>query len=121
MQTPAIDYYQRLLPLLQSTELRAEQLPILLRLGQVLELVGQWDEAGSRYQQALVLAEALGDTEVQAQAQIAIGEIHRKQGRFPEAGSWYSRAGRGGGTWRSCRCRQGADLWRHTGCSAGRL
>ncbi len=84
----AIDYYVRLLPLLPP----AEQPAVLLRLGEVLELIGDWQAAADRYAQALARAEAADHGSIQAQAQIAIGEIHRKQGQFEEASAWYARA-----------------------------
>lgn len=86
----AIDYYQRVLPLLQD----AEQGAVTLKLGQVLELVGEWKEADQHYRQALVFAEANGDAKTQTGAQIAIGELARKQGRYDEATTWYTLAQR---------------------------
>lgn len=44
----AIDYYRRALPLIAEIE----QGPVLLRLGQVFEMVGQWAEAGECFQRA---------------------------------------------------------------------
>ena len=84
----AIDYYTRLLPLLPPPA----QPVVLLRLGQVLELIGQWEGATARYTQALAQAETAGDALTQAQAQIAIGETHRKQGRFVQAAACFDRA-----------------------------
>lgn len=84
----AIDYYRRLLPLLDE----AEQSPALLRLGQVLELVGDWSEASDRYRQALQLAEELDDRHGQAACQRAMGWLLRKQGECREASSWLEQA-----------------------------
>lgn len=85
----AIDYYTRALPLLEG---RA-QADVLLQLGQVLELLGEWESATARYQAALTQAAAAGAYITEAQAQIAIGEIHRKQGRFAMAATWFEQAG----------------------------
>ncbi len=84
----AIDYYQRVLPFLGP----AEQTPVLLRLGAVLELVGRWDNADHAYQLALTLAEEQHLPALEGQAQIAIGELRRKQSQFAEATTWYARA-----------------------------
>ncbi len=84
----AIDYYERVLPLLEAVE----QPAILLRLGEVSELIGNWQRASERYAEAHAKAAATGNGAIRAQAQIAIGEIHRKQGQFEEAEPWYARA-----------------------------
>jgi len=84
----AIKYYGRLLPLLSP----AEQVPVMRRLGEVLELTGEWGQAGSLYRQALERAEQLGDRHTQGGCQIAIGELLRKQGQFAEALTWLERA-----------------------------
>jgi predicted ATPase/class 3 adenylate cyclase len=89
--TAAIDYYRRARPLIAEVE----QGPVLLRLGQVFETVGQWAEAGESYQRALALAEQGGDQALQAQCQIAIGELRRRQGDYAEAALWYARAQEG--------------------------
>jgi adenylate cyclase len=77
----AVDYYLRLLPLLE----RDEKGPVLLRLGEVLVVLGRWDEAREQFQQALSLAEERGDRRALAQAQTVTGEFYRKQGRYPDA------------------------------------
>ena len=86
--TPAIDYYQRVLRLLPA----AQQVPVLLKMGQVLEVVGQWDESLDAYRQALNLARDLGDRQAQARSQAATGELLRKRGRYDEAGQWLAQA-----------------------------
>lgn len=83
----ALDYYRRGLPLLA----RDQQIPVMLSMGQVLELVGRWEDADDAYQQALALSEELGDLSGQAQACIAIGELRRKRGRYGEATPWYKK------------------------------
>lgn len=77
----AISYYQRLLPLLSREEL----VPVMLKLGDVLQLVGQWQEAGDLYHQALTLAEELNNRSAQAWCQAATGELLRKQGLYAES------------------------------------
>jgi predicted ATPase/class 3 adenylate cyclase len=84
----AIDYYRRVLPLLPVEA----QGPVRLKLGQVLELVGNWNGALEAYRQALELAEQRADRRAQAQCQTAIGELYRKRGQYDDAGLWLERA-----------------------------
>jgi adenylate cyclase len=79
--TTAIDYYTRLLALLEPHE----QGPVLLRLGQVRELVGEWAEAGDSYRQALALSEAAGAEGLVVACRRALGWLARKQGDYGEA------------------------------------
>jgi adenylate cyclase len=88
----AMNYYQRVLPLLPAEE----QVPVMLKLGEVLQLVGQWTEAGDLYQQALVLAEQLGDQSAQAWCQTAMGELLvYRQAQYAEGSAWLNQARRG--------------------------
>ncbi len=84
----ALDYYRRVLPLLEGSA----RTPVLMRLGQVLELVGQWDEAAACYAEALTVAQSTENLAGQTQAQIAIGEIQRKRGHFGVAAGWFDQA-----------------------------
>jgi class 3 adenylate cyclase/tetratricopeptide (TPR) repeat protein len=84
----AISYYQRVLPLLPE----ADQVPVMLKLGQVLELVGDWQAADAIDRQAEALAERLSDPASHAQAQRALGWLLRKRGEYPEAEAWLVRA-----------------------------
>jgi predicted ATPase/class 3 adenylate cyclase len=84
----AINYYQRLLPLLPPED----QVTVMLKLGEVLQLLGRWAEANDHYQQALALAEQLGNRSAEAWAQTAMGELLRKQGQYAEAADWFKQA-----------------------------
>ncbi len=84
----AISYYQRVLSLLTA----APQIAARLKLGQVLELVGKWDDANDQYQQALAKAGAIADEQARAQCQMAIGELLRKRGSYAEAAPWLTQA-----------------------------
>jgi class 3 adenylate cyclase/tetratricopeptide (TPR) repeat protein len=77
----AIDYYERVAPLLPDEE-RAD---VLLKLGRVLELVGDWPRAEDVEREALALAEHLQDDGSRAWCQVALAEVARKQGRYEEA------------------------------------
>ena len=87
----AIDYFERLAPLLS----KGSRLDVLLKLGQVLELVGQWPHAEAIDREALELAESLDDGLRRASCQTALAEVVRKQGRFAEAFELLKAAGRG--------------------------
>ena len=84
----AIAYYQQALPLLADDE----KVPIMLMLGQVLVIVGRWQDADHLYQKALAVANATEDQKSQAGCQLAIGEMLRKRGQFADALSWFNRA-----------------------------
>ncbi len=84
----AVDYYRRLLPLVSG----ADRVVIMLALGQVLELMGDWAEAGDLYGRALDLATKLEDQPGQAAGQRALGRLRRKQGEYHEAAAWLAQA-----------------------------
>ena len=87
----AIDYYQRVIPLLADRD----QVKARRRLGEVLELTGNWDEADEQYRQELNLADGLNDRLAQAECQTTLGELLRKQGNYAEALLWQERAREG--------------------------
>ncbi len=84
----AIDYYQRLLPLLPD----AERAGVMHQLGQVLALVGKWQEAEQIYKQVLQLATGQGDRNTLAWCQTSLAELSYKQGLYSEAADWLERA-----------------------------
>jgi adenylate cyclase len=85
----AIEWYQRLAPLLADAERGAA----LLKLGKVLERVAKWDEAGVTYEHTLDLARQKDDRQERAWTEAALGELARKRGRYDEATGWFDRAG----------------------------
>jgi predicted ATPase/class 3 adenylate cyclase len=84
----AIDYYRKLTPLLSPEE----QMPVQIQLGKVLELVGDWEEAGKLFRKTLEMATELSDRQARAWAQAALGELLNKQGRYAEAAGWLEQA-----------------------------
>ncbi len=84
----AIDYYERLAPLLPD----AHRVDVLLEVGKVLELVGDWERARTTETSALELAEAIGDERSRAWCEAALAEVARKQNRFDEATDRLARA-----------------------------
>jgi len=84
----AISYYQRVLHLLPE----GERVSGLLKLGQVLELVGEWENAEQINREADRLAVAVNDVHHHARAQRAVGWLLRKRGVYAEAEEWLVRA-----------------------------
>jgi adenylate cyclase len=89
----AIDYYQRLLPLLGE----AEQGEVQRELGEIWQLTGKWREAEQAYRQALALAEAAGDRGAQARCQAALGYLLSYTESYQDALIWLERAREGFG------------------------
>lgn len=87
----ALNYYQRVLKLLADDE----QVKVMLKIGQVLELVGRWDEARDLYEIAIVQARQMQDRRAEARVQVAMGELLRKRGLYDEASKRLSSAREG--------------------------
>jgi tetratricopeptide (TPR) repeat protein len=77
----AITYYQRVLHLLAEEQ----RVGGLLKLGQVFELVGEWENAEEIDREAERLANQIGDASGYAQAQRALGWLLRKRGEYSAA------------------------------------
>ncbi|MCB9006927.1 MAG: tetratricopeptide repeat protein [Ardenticatenaceae bacterium] len=77
----AIEYFRRVLPLLPEPDRAA----VMRKLGNVLELLGQWDEASDLYIQALQLARKHQNQQEEAWCEAAQAELLRKRGRYEEA------------------------------------
>lgn len=77
----AIDYFDRLLPMLKPKQ----KINILIELGNILELVGKWEDAAKRYNALLDIALDLADIEATAKARTLIADLFRKQGDYQEA------------------------------------
>ena len=84
----AIDYLERLIPLLAGRD-RAEA---LLKLGKVFEFVGQWSRAEEVGGEALGVATVLEDPVLLGWGETQLAEVARKQGRFDEATDRLARA-----------------------------
>ncbi len=87
----AIDYFERLVPLLEQ----GARVDVLLKLGKVLELVGNWPRAEQVDIEALALAQGAGDDHSRAACEAALAEVARKQGRYDEAFERLDRAAQG--------------------------
>jgi tetratricopeptide (TPR) repeat protein len=97
----AIDYLERLVPLLEGSD----RVGAILKLGKVLELVGNWARAEQVDLDGLALATELGDAVAQGWCHAALAEVDRKQGRYDsstdhldQARALFSEAGADDGT-----------------------
>ena len=84
----AIDYLERLLPLLDGRPL----VQALLKLGKTLEFVGQWARAEGVGAEALERAVGVDDPTLLGWGETQLAEVARKQGRFDEANERLIRA-----------------------------
>jgi predicted ATPase/class 3 adenylate cyclase len=84
----AIEYYEKVLPLLPDDV----QVEVLRKLGDVLELTGEWDRAGERYREALALAEGTGNWLELAQCETRMAVLHQMRRQHESAMAWVERA-----------------------------
>jgi tetratricopeptide (TPR) repeat protein len=84
----AIDYYQRLLPLLSEKE----QCDVLLELGEVWKLMGKWSEAEEIFQNVLALATQTEERRAQALAEAELGQLFCETQSYRDALPWLERA-----------------------------
>jgi predicted ATPase len=84
----AIDYFRKVAPLLPASE----QIEIKLKLGEVEQLLGNWDAAARHFQEALSLARSTGDRSAVGWSQWAAGELQRMRGSYNRALNWFDRA-----------------------------
>lgn len=85
----ALMYYRQLLTLLTADR---EVIETRLKLGGVLEFMGDWQEAEDEYSSALALAGQTGDRAAVARSQEALGNLFQKQGDFVAALEWLEQA-----------------------------
>ncbi|HYF65345.1 MAG TPA: tetratricopeptide repeat protein, partial [Herpetosiphonaceae bacterium] len=77
----AISYYRRLLPLLPADE----QIPVLLSLGQILDLVGEWDAADEIYRQVDQQTQGVDARQAHARCRYARGGLLGRRGDYAAA------------------------------------
>jgi predicted ATPase len=85
----AINFYERLLPLLDDGTARAE---VLLNWGSVLKVVGEWTAAKERYEQALFWAETARHLPLITRCHRSLGNLARSRGDYPAALAQLDRA-----------------------------
>lgn len=84
----AVDYYQRLLPLLPVDQTGE----VLVELGAVWHLTGRWTEAEWAYRRAMQVSARAGRREVLAASQRDLGDLFIYTESYAEAVSWLTRA-----------------------------
>ncbi|HEX9369482.1 MAG TPA: adenylate/guanylate cyclase domain-containing protein, partial [Roseiflexaceae bacterium] len=77
----AIEYYQRLLPLLPEPD----QIGVMLTIGEIRQLIGAWAAAEAIIRLALALAEQRADPRAEAQCRTALGRFLWHKGTYREA------------------------------------
>lgn len=85
----AIDYFTRLLPLLDDPRAQCE---LYLTRGLVLELQGQWPEAEADYRAALHLGGQMADGATEARCYRLLGTLCRLRGEYAAALPWLQQA-----------------------------
>ena len=87
----AVDYYRRLLPLLPE----AETGEVLIELGGVWQLTGEWAEAERAYRRAMEVATAAGRPGILAAGERDLGDLFMYNRSHAEAVTWLRRAADG--------------------------
>ena len=85
----ALDYFTRLLPLLDDPH---AQMELHLKRGTVLELMGRWPEAEADYRAALAIGGQIADPAAVARCCQVLGVLSRLRGEYPSALSWLEQA-----------------------------
>jgi adenylate cyclase len=85
----ALDYFARLLPLLDEPQ---DQLALYRQQAAVLELTGKWDEAERAESAALAIAEQIADVPATVHCWLALGKLFRLRGQYAEAQKWLAQA-----------------------------
>ena len=84
----AVDYYERLLPLLPEDQIGE----VLVELGAVWHLTGRWTDAERAYRRAMEVASRGGHRDVLAASQRELGDLYMYTQSYAEAVSWLTRA-----------------------------
>jgi class 3 adenylate cyclase/tetratricopeptide (TPR) repeat protein len=84
----AIDYYERLIPLLDG----AARSGAMCDLAAALQVVGRWDEAAHVYRDALSLADEVGAELEAARSRAGLGNLKAHVGAHGDAVVWLTRA-----------------------------
>jgi class 3 adenylate cyclase/tetratricopeptide (TPR) repeat protein len=82
----ALDFYARRMTLMVETEQpMGGRIATRLKQGEVLELIGKWNEADATYHEALQWAVQANEREWQARAHYALCELLRRRGKYAES------------------------------------
>jgi tetratricopeptide (TPR) repeat protein len=86
----AVEYFQRAAPLLDDTD----RWRVTRRLGEVLEVSGDWPGAEGAYRDALALAEDRADDIEAGWTNTSLADLARRRGDYDEASQWLAAARR---------------------------
>lgn len=88
----ALNFYDKLEKILQKQDSKKELVKTLLAKGNVLELIGQWDECRSIFEKALELARQTDDRKLIARANNSLGYLLMLRGDYDDAGMYLEAA-----------------------------
>ncbi|MCB0642383.1 MAG: tetratricopeptide repeat protein, partial [Phaeodactylibacter sp.] len=81
----AIDFYDKLIGLLQDRKDSIARFRVLLKKGKILELIGQWEACRKVYNQALTIAQELNDKILLGRSNNCLGHLLLLQGHYRDA------------------------------------
>ncbi|MBC8384735.1 MAG: tetratricopeptide repeat protein [Candidatus Cloacimonetes bacterium] len=88
----AIEFYDRMLDNLQGlANLRSLEIDILLKKGEIMELIGKWKETEKIYRKALILSEEIKDKKRIAKSYGSYGSQQRLKGNYNKAKEFYEK------------------------------
>lgn len=81
----ALDFYSRLLSNLEKNGTPINRINVMLKKGNVMELIGQWEACETVYEKALTLARALGEEELLGKTNLRLGRLLMLKGNYESA------------------------------------
>jgi predicted ATPase/class 3 adenylate cyclase len=85
----ALDLYERLLKVIPSED---EKIKTLIRSGEILQLIGRWDESLEKFETALTLSDHSESEILRGRAHNAIGTLHMLKGAYNDARFHFEKA-----------------------------
>ena len=88
----AFSYYQRLLQIVENDQDYATHFKALIRSGEILQIIGQWDNAKEAYREALNLSIKLNSKTLMGRANNSLGYLHLLLGNYRDAEFYFDKA-----------------------------
>jgi class 3 adenylate cyclase/tetratricopeptide (TPR) repeat protein len=88
----AYQYYKRLLDIVIIDEDYAAHFKALIRIGEILQITGKWEEAGETYGEALHLSKKLNSKTLMGRANNSLGYLHLLLGNYRDAEFYFDKA-----------------------------
>ena len=88
----AYQYYKRLLDIVINDEDYAAHFKALIRIGEILQIIGKWDDAGETYGEALRLSKKLSSKTLMGRANNSLGYLHLLLGNYRDAEYYFDKA-----------------------------